>query len=268
MNLLEQPFQLLHGLPLTAFVTSRKGGVSQRPFDTLNMAYLTADDRGSVRTNRERVAMALGIAHDNLLIGHQVHGAIVNQAEAIELGETPGDAIVLTRAHQTAMVVVADCLPVIFYDPVAHVGAVAHAGWRGLAAGILTATVQSLMASGAIAGRLAVGIGPGIGRCCYEVGPEVIAASKPAPGGVRAGSADRSFLDIKALARRQLETAGLASARIEILDICTRCNSDLYFSARAGEPTGRFAAGLKLLEEPPYNVETWVDSYVSQSSRP
>jgi purine-nucleoside/S-methyl-5'-thioadenosine phosphorylase / adenosine deaminase len=242
-----EPFSVFQGLPVVAFVTERSGGVSRPPFDSLNLAYLTADRRERVRRNRERLAAALGVGHDSLLIGRQVHGAQVNRAEQIVLGQTPGDAVVLTGPGQVAFLVVADCLPLVLYDPAEHVGAVAHAGWRGLAAGILPATVEGLIAAGAVQGRLRVGIGPAIGPCCYEVGPEVLEAVRPEPGEYRNGDKDRSFLDLALVARRQLEGLGVGRDSIEPLGICTRCNVDRYFSARAGEPTGRFAVGLKLL---------------------
>ncbi|MEX2237199.1 MAG: polyphenol oxidase family protein [Dehalococcoidia bacterium] len=244
---LELPFSQLNNFPLVAFVTTRSGGVSRPPYDTLNMAYLTADDRDSVRTNRERVAGGLGLAHDELLIGRQVHGGVVNKAEDVELGTTLGDAIILTQPESAAMVVAADCLPLVFYDPRIHVGAVAHAGWRGLQAGILANTVASLESAGGAASAVLVGIGPGIGICCYEVGPEVIRGVGARSAEWRPGQGDRAYLDLVAVAERQLEAAGVSAGNVHAVAVCTRCNSDRYFSARAGEPTGRFAAGLKLL---------------------
>jgi purine-nucleoside/S-methyl-5'-thioadenosine phosphorylase / adenosine deaminase len=246
--LFQQPFRSLAGLPVIAFVTTRHGGVSSPPFDTLNLAYLTADDRSAVRQNRERLAAALEVGHDDLLIGRQVHGARVNSAEDIVLGETEGDAIVLTRPGTVAMLVVADCLPLICYDPATHVGAIAHAGWRGLAAGLLQGVVEALLGNGARTEDIRVGIGPAIRRCCYEVGPEVVSAVDAQESERRPGSGDRVFLDLAAVAFRQLHSAGVTARQVEDVGVCTRCESDVYFSARAGEPTGRFAAGLKLLQ--------------------
>ena len=251
--LFQQPFQSLAGLPVIAFVTTRQGGVSSPPFDTLNLAYLTADDRQAVRQNRDRLAAALEVDHDDLLIGRQVHGATVNRAEDIVLGETAGDAIVLTSPGTVAMLVVADCLPLILYDPATHVGAIAHAGWRGLAAGLLDGVVDAMRGNGARAEDIRVGIGPAIGPCCYEVGPEVVSAVGAQESERRPGSGDRAFLDLAAVANRQLQIAGITPRQVEDVGECTRCASDVYFSARAGEPTGRFAAGLKLLQTWRYN---------------
>ena len=245
---IEEPFQRFAGFPVRAFVTTRRGGVSEPPFDSLNVAYLTDDRRENVRENRERVAAALEVAHDELLIGRQVHGGQVKRAEDVVLGETPGDGILLTRAGTAAMIVAADCLPLIFYDPGAHTGLVAHAGWRGLAAGVIENGIATLVSAGATPGEVIVGLGPAIGRCCYEVGPEVIAAVEPIEGEYDPGKGDRSMLDLKAMARRRLQEGGIDPGKVEDLAICTRCRQDLYYSARGGEPTGRFAAGLKLLE--------------------
>jgi YfiH family protein len=247
-EVVEQPFKSFENLPLTAFVTTRRGGVSDPPFDTLNLAYLTADRRDCVRTNRERVAGALGLDHDRLLIGRQVHGAIVNPAEDIEIGTTPGDGILLTRPGSAAMVVVADCVPLLLYDPAVHAGVVVHAGWRGLAAGVIGRAVGVMLEQGVKAPDIVAGIGPAIGRCCYEVGPEVVAALRPEDDEFAEGEGDRSMLDLKAVTRRQLGELGVKGQQIEDLEICTRCQNERYFSARAGEPTGRFAAGLKLLQ--------------------
>jgi YfiH family protein len=247
-RVIDQPFAIFRGRPVVAFVTTRAGGVSKRPFDSLNLAYLTADRREDVRTNRERLARALGLEHDELLIGRQVHGGRIHRAERIELGVTEGDGILLSKAGTAAMVVVADCLPILLYEPVVHVGAVVHAGWRGLAAGVVQNAVVAMADAGGTAESVLVGVGPGIGRCCYEVGPEVIEALKPQVDEHSAGRGDRRMLDLRAVARRQLKESGIADEHLEEMDVCTRCEHERYFSARAGEPTGRFAAGLKLLK--------------------
>lgn len=246
MTPFEQPFRIFSDQPIVAFITTRAGGVSPAPYNSLNLAYLTADQRANVRANRERLASGLGITHDELLIGRQVHGSTVNRAEEVELGETRGDGIVLSRPGSAAMVVIADCLPLLFYDPPSGVAAVAHAGWRGLSGGVLPATLSRMVESGAGVASTLVGVGPGIGACCYEVGPEVVAGVDPQGPESRQGKNDRSFLDLTAIARRQLESAGVRPENIEIMDVCTRCNSDTYFSSRAGEPTGRSAAGIRL----------------------
>ncbi|MPZ22999.1 MAG: peptidoglycan editing factor PgeF, partial [Dehalococcoidia bacterium] len=239
--LLDEPFAAFRGLPARAWFSTRAGGVSLPPFHSLNLAYLTADDRENVTENRRRVAAELSLNPDELVIGRQVHGGEVHALEDVEQGVTPGDAIVISRPGTAAMVVAADCLPLVFYDSVGHRGAVAHAGWRGLAAGVIANTINALESLGSSAGNLIVGVGPAIHACCYEVGPEVIGALGAARAEYSTGRGDRAFLDLVAVAARQLDRTGVAGSRIADAGICTRCNNGLFFSARAGEPTGRFA---------------------------
>jgi hypothetical protein len=129
----------------------------------------------------------------------------------------------------------ADCLPVLLVDPVRRVAAGAHAGWRGTAAGVARRTVESLVVDGSRAEDLVAALGPGIGPCCYEVGPELIEAF--GPGGerfFRNGPRGRPHLDVRAANRAQLEAAGLRPERISDVSDCTFCRPDLYHSYRKG----------------------------------
>ena len=231
------------GLPgaRVAFST-RVGGVSTGPFESLNLGVLTNDRPESVLENRRRLSGALGLDPANVVIGRQVHGAEIarhRHAQDPSPWASPGpqpphvDGHVIDRAGPAALVFVADCLPIA----VAGDGGVAmlHGGWRGLAAGIVGAGVE------AVAGRAAA-IGPGIGPCCYEVGEEVLAAFAPLGEGV----AVERMLDLKAVARALLERAGVTE--IEDAGLCTSCNQDLFFSHRGGGPeTGR-QAGIAWME--------------------
>ena len=133
----------------------------------------------------------------------------------------------IDRSGLAALVFVADCLPVALAGPGGL--AMLHCGWRGLAAGIVGAGAEAVAATAAV-------IGPGIGRCCYEVGDEVLAAFAP----LGAGLADGRMLDLKAVARRLLERAGVAA--VEDAGLCTCCERDLFFSHRRDDgDTGRQA---------------------------
>src|SRR4051794_13365657 len=160
----------------TAAFSTRIGGVSQPPFDSLNLGLFTEDERETVVENRIRLAAALGLAPERIAIGRQVHGAEL----AIHGGPQdpspfaePGNAVPEVDGHVTAepslalLVFAADCLPVALSGP----GGVAmlHCGWRGLAAGILARGAEATGATDAA-------MGPGIGPCCYEVGEDVLAA--------------------------------------------------------------------------------------------
>jgi YfiH family protein len=208
-----------------ALFTTRRGGVSQGPFATLNLGLWTDDHPDRVRANRRRVAELVGA---RLAQGRQVHGAWVNRVLDAPQGEPDeADGQVTELPGVAPMVLVADCLPVALTAP----GAVAmlHVGWRGLAAGIVEAGVEGLGAVPA-----AAAIGPGAGPCCYQVGEEVHAAF---------GDAGRSGgnLDLKGLARRRLEAAGVTE--VHDVGICTICaDPALFFSHRRDRGvTGRQA---------------------------
>ncbi len=217
--------------------TTRRGGVSAAPYDTLNLGMLTADDPANVSANRDRVAALTGVPRERTLQGLQVHGTAVRRARelpdpAAPLDDADGQA---TALHGVAAVVLtADCLAVALVAPEAV--AIVHAGWRGLAGGVLAEGVRALRELGA-AGAVHAAIGPGAGACCYETGPEVHAAFAPYGPGARRGA----NADLKHVARSQLEQAGVA----EVLDVglCTLCAPrGLFFSHRRdGAATGRQA---------------------------
>jgi polyphenol oxidase len=199
--------------------STRLGGVSEGPYESLNLGILTDDDRARVEQNRERLAAAAGLDPRSIAMGWQVHGNDVKQWNARpDGGELEKvDAHVTSRDDIALLVLVADCVPVALAggDQVAMV----HCGWRGLAGGIL------VHALGRFDELPAVAIGPGIGKCCYEVGEEVLAEFASYPD-----AAEGRMLDLRAIARKQLETAGVT--RIEDVDYCTSCHPELFFSHR------------------------------------
>ena len=225
-----------------AAFSTRVGGVSAAPYDSLNLAILTGDVRDRVRDNRHRLSAMLGLDPAKVLIGRQVHGAGVAVHDSAptpnafadpgpQLPEVDGQAT--GRPGLAPLVMVADCLPVAL----AGTGGVAmvHCGWRGLAAGIVERGVSAVDAS-------AAAIGPGVGPCCYEVGDEVLAAFEGLGPGVSAGR----MLDLREVARRLLDLAGVRS--VIASELCTRCNPELFYSHRRdGTRTGR-QAGLVWLE--------------------
>jgi YfiH family protein len=221
-----------------ACFSTRLGGVSEGSFRSLNLGVLTDDDRDRVLTNRRRLDAALGVEPSSVLIGRQVHGAEILVHEGPQdppawLAPVPDppevDGHVTSKAGLAPLVFVADCLPIALAGP----GGVAmlHGGWRGLAGGIVGRGVEAI-------GAVAAAIGPGIGPCCYEVGEEVLAAFTPLGDGLAEGR----MLDLKAVAARLLERAGVDA--IEDSGLCTRCNQDLFFSHRGGGPSTGRQAGL------------------------
>lgn len=220
-----------------AAFSTRLGGVSHEPYDALNVAIMTGDERDDVRENRLRLAAALGREPDGVVMGRQVHGAELREHAERQEPRVYADVVKSpdeVDAHATAdpgltpLVMVADCLPVALDGPGGV--AMAHCGWRGLAAGIVARAATAVDAE-------AAAVGPGIGPCCYEVGDEVLAEFADLDG-----VADGRMLDLSAVARALLERAGVEAT--EISGLCTKCNPDLFYSHRRdGGRTGR-QAGL------------------------
>jgi purine-nucleoside/S-methyl-5'-thioadenosine phosphorylase / adenosine deaminase len=215
--------------PYVVAFSTRRGGVSEAPFDTLNLGRLTEDDPGHVAENRRRLCAEVGTDAGLLRFGRQVHGATVRRAAGT--GE-PGDGLWTDTPGEPLLVFTADCLPVAIVRENGQSPAVAalHVGWRGLLAGIVAEGVARLAS-----GPLAAAIGPGIGPCCYEVGGEV---AEPFRERFGAEVVPDGRLDLWSTAERALVAAGVAD--VHRTDLCTACNPELFFSHRrdAGR-TGR-----------------------------
>ena len=224
-----------------AVSTTRAGGVSEGPWATLNLGALTADDPARVEANRRRLAAAADCPPPAWLA--QVHGtAVVELTGPPAPGAEPpvADASVAHGPGVACAVLTADCLPVLFCDRAGTRVGAAHAGWRGLAAGVVEATVAAL---GAPPGELIAWLGPCIGTRAFEVGPEVRAAFLDADPGAAAaflpGRGDRWHADLRALARRRL--AALGVGRVSASEACTLSEPDRFFSHRRDGPCGRMA---------------------------
>jgi YfiH family protein len=217
-----------------AVFTTRRGGRSGGPYESLNLGLFTDDDPESVRGNQSTAQSVLGAPA--LSFVHQVHGSQVRPitAATTQPAQPPRfDGQVTDRRDLALAALVADCLPIAL----AGNGAVAmlHAGWRGLAGGVIGTGVQTLRELGGD-GPLSAAIGPGAGPCCYEVGAEVRGAFAELPSAHRGKN-----LDLKAIAHHQLASAGVAT--IQDIDVCTICaDPRLLFSHRRDHGvTGRQA---------------------------
>ncbi len=217
-----------------ALFSTRRGGFSAGAYASLNLGRLTQDDPRHVARNRAALQADVGA---ELTFVTQVHGSAVRVIDAAqpEPAEPPqADAQVTAIDGVGLVVLTADCLPIV----VAGEGAVAvlHAGWRGLAAGVIAHGVRALAQLGA-GESVAAAIGPGAGACCYEVGPEVHEAFAALPEAVHRGGK----LDLKAIARHQLQAAGVAT--VHDISLCTICSDQgLFFSHRRDHGvTGRQA---------------------------
>jgi YfiH family protein len=232
-----------------ALFTTRRGGFSEGPYASLNLGRLTADRPEAVQRNRAKVQAEIGVPPAHI---RQVHGTVVRRISSLPvpgIAPLPDEGTVLPEADGQAtplrevapMVLVADCLPIALAGQSANGGgaaavAVLHAGWRGLAAGIVDEGVRALRELG-VDGRLEAAIGPGAGGCCYEVGEEVHAEFADLGSQARRGR----NLDLKAIARARLEAAGVAA--VHDVGLCTICSDPgLFFSHRRDHGlTGRQA---------------------------
>jgi purine-nucleoside/S-methyl-5'-thioadenosine phosphorylase / adenosine deaminase len=215
--------------PYTAVFSTRIGGVSGPPFDTLNLGRLTDDDPEHVGENRRRLCTEARTEPERLNYGRQVHGPVVRRADG--QGE-PGDGVWSDTPEEPLLVFTADCLPVALVRANGDRPAIAalHLGWRGLLGGIVAGAAAALGG-----GRLAAVIGPGIGPCCYEVGDDVAAPFRTRFG---SGIVADGRLDLWSATEQALREAGATA--VTRTDLCTACNPELFFSHRrdAGR-TGR-----------------------------
>jgi polyphenol oxidase len=220
--------------------TTRAGGVSEPPFDSLNLGLKWGDARAHVLENRARLLRATGASA--IYLAAQVHGARVLRVRAgDDPARTAGDQADALCSDVPGIALgsyAADCVPAVIVDPRTGAFAAAHAGWRGAVAGILAATVRALADSfGSRAAELRAVLGPAIGPCCFEVGREVAAAFAAAlpdaPGVVLEKPGGKPHVDLRLAQRRQLERAGLAPEAIDVLPACTRCDpARRFFSYR------------------------------------
>jgi polyphenol oxidase len=220
--------------PYVVAFSTRVGGVSTGPYESLNLGILTGDDADRVVENRRRLAASVGVDADRARMAWQRHGAEVRRAspEGILTPGTrhePCDGFWSDEPGQGMMLVTADCLPVAIAraNGAAPALTVLHVGWKGLLAGIVENGVAALGS-----GPLAAAVGPGIGPCCYEVGPEV---SEPYRERFGTEVLREGKLDLWRAAELALRAAGVGE--VERTDLCTFCHPELFFSHRRDRGT-------------------------------
>lgn len=244
---------------LRHFVTSRQGGVSQAPYQSMNLGLHTADNTDNVLTNRNILANVTGIGKENFLYASQIHSGdvLIVDEKAVAVGiltaNPPTDAMVTNLTGICLMVMVADCVPVLLYDASKRVTAVIHAGWRGTVKQITVNTIHAMVERYACRPEdILAAIGPSIGPCCFEVGnevkDEVIKNLGSADGILIAGkNSAKPVFDLWSANRKQLIDSGVKPENIETAACCTKCNNGVFYSSRAASGiTGRFAAGMYL----------------------
>ena len=244
--------------PVDALVTTRHGGVSTGDYATLNLSFGVGDRPESVLENRRRAAAAVGADLGDFALGSQVHGAVARVvtradrgagAAVADEGVGEADALVTGDPGTVLGAVVADCVPILLYDPGAHVIACVHAGWRGTVARVTGAALAAMATLGTRPGDVIAGIGPAIGPDRYQVGAEVADAARDAFGPrpfLRSDGTGAWLFDLWAANRFLLREAGVPDRNIQVAGVPTGPDPGLFFSDRTARPCGRFAALARL----------------------
>ncbi|MBW1859979.1 MAG: peptidoglycan editing factor PgeF [Deltaproteobacteria bacterium] len=241
-------------------MSTRVGGHSSSPYDSLNLSFNVGDTPENVRKNRERLVEAIGIPLNCVTTAKQIHDAHVKVVSkglrgrgSVDYdGAINGTDAMVTNVPNTCLVILlADCVPLLFYDPLKEVIGVAHAGWKGTLGFIAQATIKTLLEHfGSSTQDIFVGIGPSVGPCCYQVGQEVVSQIEQVFGTkqhlVINRSADgKGYLDLWEANLKQLLDAGIPEENIETARTCTCHHPNVFFSYRHEKgKTGRFGAGI------------------------
>lgn len=236
-----------------AVFTTRRGGVSRAPFDAMNLSPSTGDDAHRVRTNREALARDLGFDAGRAVVLEQVHGADVmtvgpgggdgSYTGSLE-GVRAADAAITAEAGVALFAMGADCPGVLLWDRAGACVGAAHAGWRGLVAGVIESAVQAMPVA---AGGLRAVVGPAVGACCYPVDDALRATMAGRFGDhVVVGEA----VDLTAAAVAALGAAGLDDDAVSVVGTCTSCDAERFYSYRRdGAMTGRQAGIIWRVED-------------------
>jgi len=247
-------------LPVDVIVTTRHGGVSPGGYASLNLSFGVGDDPANVTENRRRLAAALDTDPGSFVFAGQVHGADTAIVSAADRGRGalaatgaigPADALVTAEPATVLAILVADCVPVVLYDPARHVLACAHAGWRGTVAHVAQSALTAMGSLGTRPRDVIAGIGPAVGPDAYQVGEQVASAAEAAFGEhtralLRPAGAGQWLFDLWAANRLTLTLAGVPDTQIHVAGTPTGPGPGLFFSHRAQRPCGRFALAARL----------------------
>ena len=253
-------FYRVEGLGTVHGFSTRLGGVSTPPFDTLNLGLSQGDDPACVRENFRRFCAAVGADLSRMVVTHQVHRDDIRIATSADAGkgldrerDYEVDGLITNERGLPLVIHTADCIPVLLHDPVRGVIGACHAGWRGTALGIAAKTAQKMAeVYGTNPADLRCAIGPGISRCCFETRTDVPEAMRNALGSAAEDfiddHGDGSFhVDLKEINRWWLHKAGVPLEQIAVAEACTACDLNTFFShRRMGAARGAMAAMIEL----------------------
>lgn len=241
--------------------STRLGGVSAAPFDSLDLGYNRGDDPICVAENYRRFCAAIGADHTRVVKSRQIHTDNIRTVTAADAGvglcdpaPYEADGLVTDAAGLCLTVFTADCVPVLLYDPVSRCVAAVHSGWRSTAMAIVPKAVEVMVNRfGCRPGDIIAAIGPAIGGCCFQTQKEVPDAMLKTYGSmaapfIRPDGADHFRVDLKGIIAQSLQAAGLSPTHIDVSDHCTTCHPDLFWSHRiTGNARGSLAAMIQLL---------------------
>ncbi len=245
----------------TCVFTTKFGGVSKGPFSTMNMSFSRGDKNDYVLENYKRICDAAGIDNTRLIFTKQTHTTNVYTANPEFIGSsTPTDpsyndidGLVTDLAGVGLVSQYADCVPLVFYDPIRRVVATSHAGWRGTVGKIAEKTIEKMVSDyGCKTKDIIAGIGPSVSKCCYEVDDPVMCKVRALDfitlGDVATDKGNGKYmLDLKELNRLIMIHCGIDEGNIDVADICTCCESDTFFSHRVcGNERGNLALIVSL----------------------
>ena len=271
------PFFVFPGLSpypeILHFVTTRKGGYSTVPFHTFNLAFHVGDKEQNVLKNRDKLAQSFHLSPQHFTTSNQVHGtriSIVGQAEKGS-GATDSltalkesDAMITDQENICLLIFIADCVPVLLYDCQKNIIGLIHAGWQGTVGLLAQKTVYQMQSYwGCKAQDIISAIGPSIGPCCYQVGPEVISRVRkayPKEDHLIRSISDtgKGYFNLWQANKIQLLNCGILEKNIEVARLCTYCHSDIFFSSRKDKGhTGRFSIGIMLKNKKAYNISIY-----------
>lgn len=243
-------WNIFKSIKIDTGITTRQGGFSKPPYSSFNLAAHTGDDINTVIKNRALLSEKLNCEPQKYTHGNQVHGDHIHLVDINNIGvnNIDCDALITKETDVILNIFVADCVPVIIYDPIKKVGGICHCGWKGTYKSLLSKTVTRLRdLYGSKTENILVGIGPSIGSCCYNVSQDLYEKFSPKKNEGKTRD-NKFYLDLKMINKNQAIESGIGKKNIEVMDMCTSCMNDKFFSYRKeGEPSGRFSCFLKII---------------------